>query len=123
MTAGLVVLLALAGGAGAASRYLVDRAVTLRTGGFLPWGTFTVNVVGSFLLGLLVGLEAAGRIGHGWLTVAGTGFCGAFTTFSTFALETVTLARDGRRAIAAANVGGSVVCGLAAAGLALALVG
>jgi fluoride exporter len=98
---------------GAPARYLTDRLVQSRhTTGF-PWGTFTVNVVGSFVLGLVVGAAASP-----WLAaLVGTGFCGALTTYSTFGWETVHLSRP----LAVANAVGSVLAGLGAAGLGLAV--
>jgi CrcB protein len=107
-----VVLVLLGGAVGAPARYLTDLAVQRRHGGAFPWGTWTANVVGSFLLGTLV---AAGPT---WLvTLAGTGFCGALTTFSTFGYETVRLTEEGRPQVAVGNVVGSLGAGLVAAAL------
>jgi CrcB protein len=78
-----------------------------------PWGTFTVNVVGCFVLGLVTG-SAAGPSAHVQLLL-GTGLCGALTTYSTFSYETLRLAEDGAGFFAAANVVGSIVAGLGAA--------
>jgi fluoride exporter len=113
----MTVLLVLLGGAvGAPARYLTDLAVQRRHDSELPWGTGTVNVVGSFVLGIVA------ASGPGWLvTLAGTGFCGALTTFSTFGYETVRLAEEGETAAALWNVVGSLVAGLAAAALGWAL--
>ena len=86
-----VVLILLGGALGAPARYLTDVAVQRRHRTAFPWGTWTVNVVGSFLLGVVA---AAGP--HWVVTLVGTGFCGALTTFSTFGYETVRLARGGR---------------------------
>ena len=73
---------AVAGAAGAVARYLVGVTVQRRRGdGGVRWSTLLVNVTGSFLLGVLIGA------GSGWTTVAGTGFLGGYTTFSTFAIE------------------------------------
>lgn len=119
------VLLVLLGGAiGAPARYLTDlyvREWTLRQARDgarvdFPWGTMAVNAVGSLVLGLLAG-AAAGGVLPGWvLTLAGTGFCGALTTFSTFSYETVRLAENGQWRSAALNVAGSLAVGLAAVG-------
>ena len=106
-----LLLVALGGAVGAPARYLTDRWVSARTDGF-PWGTITVNVVGSLLLGVLAGF--AGGTASWLLTLAGTGFCGALTTFSTFSYETVRLVEEGRSRTAVANVALSLLVGLTA---------
>jgi fluoride exporter len=111
------------GAVGACSRYLVDREITRRaTRPRLPWGTFVINASGAFLLGLITGLALHHHLDSTAKTWLGTGFCGAFTTFSTFAFESHRLAENGRRVASAANVAISLALGLglAAAGLALA---
>ncbi|WP_329460525.1 fluoride efflux transporter CrcB [Streptomyces sp. NBC_01497] len=109
-------LLVLAGGAvGAPARYLTDRAVQARHDTVFPWGTFTVNVIGSLILGILTGAALSGSGGHHVQELLGTGFCGALTTYSTFSYETLRLAEDGARLFAAANVVVSVGAGLGAA--------
>jgi CrcB protein len=110
-------LIAVGGAVGAASRYLVDLAVTARLGNRLPWGTLAVNLTGSAAFGLLTGLSASAAVG--WLL--GVGFCGAFTTVSALAWETVALAERGRPLRAVANLGLSVVIGLALGGAGLAI--
>jgi fluoride exporter len=111
----MTVLLVLVGGAiGAPVRYLVDLVVQSRHDSALPWGTFTVNAAGSLVLGLTAGGVAAAG-GPTWLlSLAGTGFCGALTTFSTFSFETVRLAEEGAMRGAALNLAGSVLVGAAA---------
>ncbi|HRC00093.1 MAG: fluoride efflux transporter CrcB [Candidatus Lutibacillus vidarii] len=111
----MTLVLVLVGGAlGAPVRYLVDRWVSARHDSVLPWGTFTVNMAGSFILGVIAATVVV-RGGPGWLlTVAGTGFCGALTTFSTFGYETFRLVEDGAWRQAAASVVGSVVVGMGA---------
>ena len=114
----LVVISVAAGGAiGAPSRYLVDRFVTSRHNGALPLGTIVVNISGSFLLGALTAV-ALPRIPAAMLS---TGFCGGYTTFSTFEFETVRLLEERLAAQALVNIGLSLVAGLlaAAAGIAL----
>ncbi|TLF61851.1 fluoride efflux transporter CrcB, partial [Nonomuraea sp. KC401] len=103
---------------GAPLRYLVDRAVQARHDTVFPWGTLTVNVAGSLLLGFLAGLPA----GDGMMALAGTGFCGALTTYSTLGYETVRLVEEGARFHAVANALAGVLAGLGAAycGVALA---
>jgi CrcB protein len=111
-----VVLVALGAAVGAPLRFLVDKHMVTRLllgsriESPLPWGTFTVNVLGSFLLGLLTGA--------GNQTIAllvGVGFCGAFTTYSTFAAETTALASSGHRGKAVLNVVLNLGAGLLAA--------
>jgi fluoride exporter len=106
-----VLFVALGAAVGAPLRYLVDRAVQARHDSVFPWGTVSVNVVGSGVLGLVVGLRTAGM----GLALVGTGFCGALTTYSTFSYETMRLAEEGSRFYATLNVGASVAAGLGAA--------
>lgn len=114
----MTVLLVLLGGAvGAPTRYLADQYVQSRHDTVLPWGTFAVNVAGSLILGLLAGAAAGGTLPAWLLTFAGTGFCGALTTFSTFGYETLRLAQSGNWALAGLNVAGSVSVGLGACAL------
>jgi CrcB protein len=100
---------------GAPLRYLTDRAVQKRHDTVFPWGTFTVNVVGCLVLGLLSGAVAAGAASPHVQLLVGTGLCGALTTYSTFSYETLRLAEGGARFFAVANVVASVVAGLGAA--------
>jgi CrcB protein len=79
-----------------------------------PWGTVTVNVVGSLALGILAGLWGVGHVGDQQLALT-VGLLGGFTTFSTFALDTLRLWEEGQGALALVNVVVSVVFGLAAA--------
>jgi CrcB protein len=111
----MTALLVLAGGLlGAPARYLTDVWVQSFHSRRFPWGTFTVNVVGSLVLGLAAGLAASGRAPSWVLALVGTGFCGALTTFSTFSFETWRLVEDGLWRRAAGNALGSVAAGLAA---------
>jgi CrcB protein len=100
---------------GAPVRYLTDRLVQARHGFDFPWGTFAVNVGGSFLLGLIAAGVARGGVSATAATLLGTGFCGALTTYSTFSFETVRLTQRRRRWLATANALGSIAAGLAAA--------
>lgn len=102
---------------GAPLRYLVDRAVHARREDRFPWGTLTVNVVGSLVLGLLVAVAVGRDLPDAVWLVVGPGFCGAFTTWSTLGYETLRLYTDGSVRLALANVGASLLCGLAAASL------
>ncbi|MFB6840346.1 fluoride efflux transporter CrcB [Streptomyces sp. NPDC056361] len=94
---------------GAPLRYLTDRAVRARHDSVFPWGTFVVNVAGSFVLGLLTGVSSA-RVS----LLLGTGLCGALTTYSTFSYETLKLYEDGAKGYALLNVAGSLAAGLGA---------
>jgi CrcB protein len=117
-------LVGVGGFLGANARFVLARVVGAAVGTPFPLGTFIVNVSGSFLLGVL-GTLVAQRIvpGSEALRLAlGVGFLGAFTTFSTFELETHGLVEDGSWLLAAANVAASVVLGFLAlrAGIVLA---
>ena len=111
-------LVAIGGALGASCRYLVDLSVTARFGSRLPWGTLLVNVLGSAAFGLLVGLSTApsADVSAAVLALLGTGFCGAFTTASAVAWETLALAELGSPGRAVATIGLNVVLGLALAG-------
>jgi fluoride exporter len=111
-----------AGAVGAPARYLLDDAISSRTQGVFPWGTLAINVSGSFLLGLLTGLALFHGLPATPRLILGTGFCGAYTTFSTFTYETVRLAEEGAVNEAVRNALASLVLGAAgaAAGLAAA---
>jgi fluoride exporter len=108
----------LIGGVGAVARSLIASAIQARAGARFPLGTLAVNVSGSFALGLLAG--AAG--GDGPSLLAGTALLGAYTTFSTWMLETWQLVSERRRLAAALYVAVSLASGLAAAALGRALV-
>ena len=122
----MVVWVALAGACGAVARYVVHGAIERRTASRFPFGTVVVNISGSLALGFLTGLVLYHGLAADARTVVGTGFLGAYTTFSSFSYETFGLLRDGPRAgtvAALANALGSVVVGLAAATAGLALAG
>lgn len=108
-------LLVLLGGAiGAPARYLTDLAIQSRHDSVFPWGTFTVNVVGSLVLGAVTAAASGGAVAGWVLTFVGTGVCGALTTFSTFGFETVRLVEDGSVLEALTNAVLSLAVGLAA---------
>ena len=90
----LIVGIALAGAIGAPARYLLDGYVQARARRRLPLGTLVINVTGSLVLGFLTGLALYHAFPTTPKTVLGTGFCGAYTTFSTFTYETVRLAEE-----------------------------
>ena len=111
----LIVVLAVGvvGGAGSVARLLLDGAVSERSASGFPYGTLTVNLLGAFALGVLAG-TALGRDAY---RVAGTGLIGAFTTFSTWALESHRLSEDGDGRLGALNFAVSLVLGVALAWL------
>jgi CrcB protein len=104
---------ALLGAVGACSRFALDGLVERLSGLDYPLGTLVVNLTGAFALGLLAGADVSGRA----LTLAGGAFLGAYTTFSTWMLESARLAEDGELRQAAMNLGGSLLLGLAVAGV------
>ena len=110
---------------GAPSRYVIDIYVEDRVGGIRPWGTLTVNAIGSLVLGVLTGLARHHGLSVAVQSVVGTGFCGALTTFSTFTYESVRLVQGRTSGTAAVNVAANVVVGfgLATIGFALASAG
>ena len=100
-----------AGGAmGSVGRYLVSRWITAT----FPWATFTVNIVGSLLIGLLVGLASKEALSPEMRLLLVTGFCGGFTTFSTFANETYGMLDGGHILTTALYVSASVFAGILA---------
>jgi fluoride exporter len=107
--AGVAVL----GGCGAILRFLVDGAVSARSGSAFPFGTFAVNAGGAFVLGLLVGLALEGNA----YLLAGTATVGSYTTFSTWMLETHRLGEEGEDRGALVNVVASLAVGVGAAAL------
>jgi fluoride exporter len=106
---------------GAPLRYVVDSYVGNRAEGVFPWGTFLVNASGSFALGVLTGLALYHAFPKTPKVILGTGFCGAYTTFSTFTFETIRLVEEGAAGEALANILSTLVVCAAAAALGLAL--
>jgi CrcB protein len=104
----LMIGIGLLGGVGAVARFLLDGAVTARAGAAFPWGTLAVNLTGAFALGLLVG------VADDTYRLFGTGLLGAYTTFSTWMLESHRLAEDGRLRLGALNFVLSLAAGVAA---------
>lgn len=96
----------LGGAAGALARAALGLWLNSKENGAIPWGTFAANIIGSLALGILLGLVLSQRMTSPTVkALLATGFCGAFTTFSTFSVETVTLARSGHALTAALYVG------------------
>jgi len=117
-----VLLVGIGGFAGAVARWVVDARISAWTGGSLPWGTFAVNVSGSFFVGLLFALVVERATLptelRGPLMI---GFLGAYTTFSTLALESWRMIEDGAWLYASANLVGSVIVGVVAVVIGVAL--
>ena len=119
MTALIFVLLSAAGGIGAALRLMLDGIIRSRSQGMMPWGTITINLTGSLLLGLLTGLTTAHLMPEAWHLVIGSGFLGGYTTFSTASFETIRLLQARRWLIGLSNGLGTLICATSAAGLGL----
>lgn len=108
----MTLLLVMAGAAaGAPMRWLLDRWVSARNRSSFPLGTFVINVIGSFLLGVLAVTAVRGGT---WHFLLGTGFCGGFTTFSTFNYESVRLFEKDLPSLGLLNVLGSALAGVVA---------
>ncbi|WP_239334648.1 fluoride efflux transporter CrcB [Frankia sp. CiP3] len=100
---------------GAPLRYLTDRLVQARHDTVFPWGTLTVNMIASGVLGMVTGAVRAGAVSSQAALLVGTGLCGALSTYSTFSYETLRLTQDGTRLLAVVNVAGSVLAAVGAA--------
>lgn len=110
----------LGGFLGANARYLLGAWIAARLGTTFPYGTFVINVTGSFVLGVIMGLLDAHVLAPAIRLSLAIGFVGAYTTFSTFTYETLRLIESGSLFLATANVVGSVVVGMVAAVVGLA---
>ena len=108
-------MIALGAALGAPARYLTDRTVQARHETGFPWGTLSVNIAASLVLGALTG--ASGQIGTYTAALVGTGFCGALSTYSTFSYEVMRLIQDRAHFYAALNVALSLIAGIGAAAL------
>jgi CrcB protein len=106
---------------GACARYALDTYVTARVAGPFPWGTGAVNLSGSFVLGVITGAVLYHGVSSDVRLVLGTGFCGGYTTFSTFSFETIRLLETRRAGSAVRNVVLNAAGGLLLAGAGLAL--
>ena len=111
-------LVGAAGALGALARYGIGTSIGVRS---FPWATLAINVVGSFLLGVVLGGPGATRWSPTATTAVAVGFLGAFTTFSTFAFEATSMVRDDRAGVAFAYVAASLLLGLVASALGFAL--
>ncbi|MGH3519111.1 MAG: fluoride efflux transporter CrcB [Haloechinothrix sp.] len=110
-----LLLVAIGGALGASLRYLIDRRVQRLSNADFPWGTLTVNIIGSAVLGALTGLALRGDDTESLRAFLGIGLCGSLTTFSSFGYETIRLLIERARPHAIANVVVTVCAGFAAA--------
>jgi fluoride exporter len=116
-----VLLVALGGAIGASSRYLLGMWIQTRVGSDFPWGTFVINVTGSFLIGIVLGLVNAGTFSAEARLFLAVGVLGGYTTFSTFSYETLELLADGNIQAFLFNAIGQLVAGLLAVYLGIVL--
>ena len=111
-----LLIIALGGALGAVSRFLLGNGMSRALGSALPYGTFVINIVGCFAMGLLMTIIVDREmIPAAWRLFLCVGFLGGFTTFSSFGYEALMLLTEGRLLAVLAYVGGSVVLGLVAA--------
>jgi CrcB protein len=121
MGALVVVCVAFGGLVGAPARFVVDRLVSDRRDTKFPMGTFLVNISGAFLLGVVTGVSLASPVPELLKAFLATGFCGAYTTFSTWSFETLRLVEDRDYLAAFVNAVGGLLIGLVAAGAGIAV--
>lgn len=111
-----LLIIALGGALGAVSRFLLGNGLSRALGSALPYGTFVINIVGCFAMGLLMTIIVDKEmLPAAWRLFLCVGFLGGFTTFSSFGYEALMLLTEGRLLALLAYVGGSVVLGLVAA--------
>jgi fluoride exporter len=119
----IAVLLSVAGGIGAMTRYVVDSQTRRRWPVDFPIGTLAINISGSLILGVITGLVIAHGASTDLRSIVGTGFCGGYTTFSAASIETVRLGEQRRWVACLSYAGGSLLLAVLAAGAGLALTG
>lgn len=113
----MIWIIGLGGSLGAAARFIMGNLISNRTQKVYPFpiGTWVINITGSFLLGLITQLYLSNHIGESLLLFGGVGFCGAFTTFSTFGYETITLIQSNKIKLAIIYVLSSIIVGFISA--------
>ena len=110
-----ILLIGFGGGIGSIARYLLQKWVYHIYPHPFPWGTFLVNIIGCFLIGVFYGVaEKSNLLNYEWRLLLTAGFCGGFTTFSTFAFENMTFLRGGDVTYFLLYIGLSVILGIAA---------
>jgi CrcB protein len=108
-----LILVGIGGLAGSVLRYLVALFFARQAATAFPWATLAVNLAGCFLIGIFFALSEKGSLlSPEWRILLTTGFCGGFTTFSTFTYESIRLLQDGEILFVSLYIGGSVVAGL-----------
>lgn len=115
----VVLALGIAGGMGAVARFVLDGVIRAPLRGVVPIGTMTVNITGSFLLGLVAAFGMTGVLTSEWTSICGVGFLGGYTTFSTASSETVRLLQAERIGAAVFSGAGTALASLGAAALGL----
>lgn len=119
---GALLWVGLGGFLGAVARYVLGGVIAERVGAIFPWGTFVINVSGSFILGFFLAFaEERPWVHPSSRLLFAVGFVGAYTTFSTYMYESMRLMAEGQFALAALNVVGSVIVGLGAVFVGIAL--
>lgn len=113
----MIWLIGLGGSIGAAGRYLLGNFLNKKHPGHFPLGTWVINITGSFLLGILYKLHITNEINDWAWLFWGIGFCGAFTTFSTFGYETITLLQLNKKVLAGLYVLSSVIVSIVTAAM------
>ncbi|OGX61537.1 MAG: chromosome condensation protein CrcB [Paenibacillus sp. RIFOXYA1_FULL_44_5] len=108
----MIAFIGIGGILGTLSRFYLGKWIFMKTGGKLPWGTFIINLSGSFILGLLFGLFEQHALPLWFYNMFGIGYCGAYTTFSTFGYETNQLFEQKLYTQASLYILGSVLLGL-----------
>lgn len=113
----MIWIIGIGGSLGAAARFIVGNIINKRTQKIYPFpiGTWLINITGSFLLGLITQLSLSNHIGESLLLFGSVGFCGAFTTFSTFGYETITLIQSNKIKLATIYVISSITVGVISA--------
>lgn len=117
----MIWLIGMGGALGAMTRYLLGIIIKTRVNAFFPLPTFLINISGSFLLGVIFQLSVNGSIGDSLFNFLGIGFCGAYTTFSTFSVEALQLLVEKRVLLALTYVILSMILSLLAAFLGMSL--
>lgn len=111
----ILLLVGSGGFLGSVFRYLAGYLVSAKNSPVFPWGTFSVNLIGSFIMGALIAMSLKSLINSDWRFFLATGFCGGFTTFSAFSYESIQLMNAGRPGLAGIYIISSVLFGLLAA--------